>query len=100
MFCEIFSNENQDTNEKKTEFRIYNLKKIVRQNLNDTSFHAVNNIYNLNDTFLKTFIFICFIGSGGLCFYLTVQAFADYLSFNVLISNKIVSEIPAECIFI
>jgi hypothetical protein len=75
----------------------YGFKSIVSENLSDTTFHLINKIYKTNDLFLKAILFICFLGSGGFCCFLTIKTFIDYFSYGVLTSTKTISEIPADC---
>jgi hypothetical protein len=82
---------------KNEDLKINNLKTIVSRNLSETSFHAVNAIYETNDLFLKIILVICLLTSSGFCFVLTVQTFTAYFSYSVITSNTDITNIPTEC---
>jgi hypothetical protein len=86
-------------NGKKKLFNADNFKTIVSENLAATTIHGINNVYvTSSDIFLRFILIASFFTSSGLCCYFIVKTMTDYLSFNVLSSNTIISDIPAECI--
>jgi hypothetical protein len=62
---------------KKLEF-----KKIFEENISATTIHGIYDIYRNEDYLLKAIIAICFLASGGFCFYMTVSTFMDFFSYG------------------
>jgi hypothetical protein len=72
-------------------------KKIISDNLSNSSVPAISTAYHTNDWFLKIILWFCFLASTGFCGYLTVKTFITFFSFSVLTSTSIVFNIPTEC---
>jgi hypothetical protein len=81
----------------KSNISTYSLKKIISENISETTVHAISNAYHTNDWFLKITLWVCFLASTGFCCYLTVKTFITFFSFGVLTSSSIVFDIPTDC---
>jgi hypothetical protein len=79
------------------EIHAFSIKHILTETLSESTIHGIYDIYKINDYFLKAFIIICFLGSAGICCYLTVTTFIAYFSYGVLSTATVISDIPAEC---
>ncbi len=90
----LVSEGNKNSNKEIYQFE---LKKIFTETISETTIHGIYDIYNIKDYFLKTVVIICFLSSAGFCCYLTVTTFISFLSFGVITSTSVISDLPAEC---
>ena len=67
---------------------------VIRQNLIDSSIHAIPNIFSINHWIIKIMWIVCLLGSGSLCSYFIIASIQDYLRYDVVTSIKIKNENP------
>jgi hypothetical protein len=82
---------------KKKYFEADHFESIVSTNLSETSFSLLNSLCEKKDIFQKFLILACLLTNSGLCCYFILKTFINFFSYDVLLSNTLVSDIPAEC---
>ncbi len=73
------------------------MRRIIEENLANSTVHGVYDIYKSSDNFLRSFLIVCFLASIVSCCFLTTTTFVTYFSYNVLTTASLISDIPAEC---